>query len=63
LILKISWDMLHAKMSKIKQREREKEEMSQLEDIAVVPLGIPLLAGPGSITTNRYTYGALHWNT
>jgi len=51
LILKISWDMLHAKMSKIKQTQREKEEMSQLEDIAVVPLGIPLLAGPGSITT------------
>ncbi|MBW9223074.1 MarC family protein [Methanothermococcus sp. SCGC AD-155-E23] len=51
LILKISWDMLHAKMSKIKQTEREKEEMSQLEDIAVVPLGIPLLAGPGSVTT------------
>jgi len=51
LILKISWDMLHAKMSKIKQTEKEKEEMSQLEDIAVVPLGIPLLAGPGSITT------------
>ena len=51
LILKISWDMLHAKMSKIKQTQKEKEEMSQLEDIAVVPLGIPLLAGPGSITT------------
>ena len=51
LILKISWDMLHAKMSKIRQTEKEKEEMSQLEDIAVVPLGIPLLAGPGSITT------------
>ena len=51
LILRISWDMLQAKMSKIKQTKKEKEEMSQLEDIAVVPLGIPLLAGPGSITT------------
>ena len=52
LILKISWDMLHAKVSRTRQTPTEKEEMVQLDDIAVVPLAIPLLAGPGTITTS-----------
>ncbi|AEH06811.1 MarC family protein [Methanothermococcus okinawensis] len=52
LILKISWDMLHAQVSKTRQTPKEKEEMVQLDDIAVVPLAIPLLAGPGTITTS-----------
>jgi len=52
LILKISWDMLHAQISKTRQTPKEKEEMVQLDDIAVVPLAIPLLAGPGTITTS-----------
>ncbi len=52
LILKISWDMLHAKISRTRQTPTEKEEMVQLDDIAVVPLAIPLLAGPGTITTS-----------
>ena len=52
LILKIAWDMLHAQISKTRQTSKEKEEMVQLDDIAVVPLAIPLLAGPGTITTS-----------
>jgi multiple antibiotic resistance protein len=52
LILKIAWDMLHAKVSRTRQTPTEKEEMVQLDDIAVVPLAIPLLAGPGTITTS-----------
>jgi len=50
------WDMLHAKMSKIKQREKGRDVT--VGDIAVVPLGMPLLAGPGSVTTTLYL-----WNT
>jgi len=51
LLLKIAWDMLHAEISGIKQTSKEEKELEYLENIAVVPLGIPLLAGPGTITT------------
>jgi len=43
--------MLHAEISGIKQTSKEEKELEYLENIAVVPLGIPLLAGPGTITT------------
>jgi len=51
LLLKIAWDMLHAEISGIKQTSKEEKELEYLENIAVVPLGILLLAGPGTITT------------
>jgi len=52
LILKIAWDMLHAQISKTRHNLKENEEPILVEDIAVVPMAIPLLAGPGSITTS-----------
>ncbi len=52
LILKISWDMLHAKISRTRHTPTERAEVIQSDDISVVPLAIPLLAGPGSITTS-----------
>ena len=52
LILKIAWDMLHAQISKTRHNLKENEEPILVEDIAVVPMAIPLLAGPGTITTS-----------
>ena len=51
LLLLISVSMLNAKVSPITQTHEEAEESRDKESIAVVPLSIPLLAGPGAIST------------
>ena len=43
--------MLQARVGKIRQTPEELLEAEDKETIAVVPLAIPLLAGPGSIST------------
>jgi len=60
LILLMAISMLHAKMSRVKQTEEEKLDSAERDSVAVVPLGTPLLAGPGAISTKilyaqRYT--------
>jgi multiple antibiotic resistance protein len=47
----IGMEMLQARKSRVKTTEEEEIEGAAKEDIAIVPLGIPTLAGPGSITT------------
>jgi multiple antibiotic resistance protein len=51
LILLMAIAMMHAKMSPIMQTKEEADESRDKESIAVVPLAIPLLAGPGAIST------------
>ena len=51
LILLMAISMLHAKMSPAKQTAEEAEDSADRETVAVVPLGTPLLAGPGAIST------------
>ncbi len=51
LILLMAVSMMHAKMSGARHTEMEGEEAQAKADIAVVPLAIPLLAGPGAIST------------
>jgi multiple antibiotic resistance protein len=43
--------MLRAKRSQTKVSPEETKEGSQKDDVAIVPLAIPLLSGPGSIAT------------
>ncbi len=50
LFFKVGFDLLHARMSRTKNTPKEEEEASQKEDFGISPLGIPMLAGPGSIT-------------
>ncbi len=45
----MGYDMLQARPPRAKHADESTQEFSQ--DIAVSPLGIPLLAGPGAITT------------
>jgi len=45
----IGYDMLNARLSRIKMTEEEAEKYA--DDIAITPLGIPMIAGPGAITT------------
>ncbi|MGQ0562606.1 MAG: MarC family protein, partial [Gemmatimonadota bacterium] len=47
----IGWDMLQARRSRVKTTEEEESEYAARQDIAIIPLGMPSLAGPGTITT------------
>lgn len=51
LILLIAISMMHARLSETKQTEEESQDAAEKDSIAVVPLGLPLLAGPGAIST------------
>lgn len=51
LILLMAISMLHAKISPISQTKEEADESRDKESVAIVPLSIPLLAGPGAIGT------------
>ena len=50
LALLMAIDMLQARLSPAKQTREEAREAGSRESLGVVPLGIPLLAGPGSIS-------------
>lgn len=47
----IGLDMIQAKRSPTKETPGETEEGSEKEDVGIIPLGIPMLAGPGSISS------------
>jgi multiple antibiotic resistance protein len=51
LLLIMSMDMLRTQPSAARITPGEVDEGTHKEDIAIVPLAIPLLAGPGSIAT------------
>lgn len=47
----IGLEMLKAKRSRTRETPGEAEEGAEKEDVGVIPLGIPMLAGPGSISS------------
>lgn len=51
LLLLTSLDMLRARHSRTRSTPAETSEAAEKEDIAIVPLAMPLLAGPGSVAT------------
>ena len=51
VLMMMAFSMLQAKESRIRQTPDEAEEAAERHAVAVVPLGIPLLAGPGAIST------------
>jgi multiple antibiotic resistance protein len=51
ILLLIGMDMLQARRSPTKETPSETEEGAEKEDVGIIPLGIPMLAGPGSIST------------
>jgi multiple antibiotic resistance protein len=50
VLLLIALSLLNASVSAMKHTEQEADEAGQRTAIGVVPLGLPLLAGPGSIS-------------
>tara|TARA_Y100001970_G_C14201715_1_gene841500 strand:+ start:1524 stop:2162 length:639 start_codon:yes stop_codon:yes gene_type:complete len=51
LFFRIGFNMIESKISRTKSTPQEEKEASEKEDIAYTPLGIPLIAGPGAITS------------
>lgn len=51
ILLLIGMDMIQARRSQTKETPLETEEGAEKEDVGIIPLGVPMLAGPGSIST------------
>ena len=64
LLLLMAISMLQARESGIRQTPDEAAEAAERDAVAVVPLGIPLLAGPGAISTmiiaTHHSQGFVH---
>lgn len=51
LLFGIGMEMVYAKTSRTKLTATEKYESRDVEDVAMMPLAVPMIAGPGAITT------------
>ena len=51
LLLIVALDMVRAQRSRVKETHEETQAGTEKTDIAVTPLAIPMLAGPGAIST------------
>src|SRR5437879_5930134 len=51
-------DMVQARRSQQKETPVEKAEGIDKEDVGIIPLGVPMLAGPGAISTVMVLTGA-----
>jgi multiple antibiotic resistance protein len=65
ILLLIGLDMLQARRSPTQEALGEAEEAAAKEDAGIVPLGIPMLAGPGAISSVMVLVGQVpslwHW--
>ena len=60
LLLRIALDMLYAKRSAAQETDEEVEAGVAKEDVAITPLGVPMLAGPGAISTSLILLNQAH---
>lgn len=51
MLLLVALDMLRAQRSRVQETSEETEAGAEKTDIAVTPLAIPMLSGPGAIST------------
>jgi multiple antibiotic resistance protein len=51
LLFTVALDMLHARVSRESVTAEEIRDASRREDVSIFPIAIPLLTGPGAITT------------
>ncbi|MGD0056700.1 MAG: NAAT family transporter [Methanomassiliicoccales archaeon] len=51
LLFSVAFSMMHGQRPRTKLSEEDQEEAMEKEEVGIVPLGIPLFAGPGAITT------------
>ena len=57
LLFIVAIEMLEARRSGTNEVEEERREGMEKEDIGVAPLGVPMLAGPGAISTAMVLMG------
>jgi multiple antibiotic resistance protein len=51
LLFIVAFDMFHGELARVRLSSQDREEaIAQRDELSVVPLGIPLLAGPGAIS-------------
>jgi len=51
LLLTVGFSMMRGQPPRTKSTPEERQEAAEREEVGIVPMGIPMLAGPGSITT------------
>jgi multiple antibiotic resistance protein len=51
LLFMVALDMMQARQSRTRSTPEEEQEGVEKADVAIIPLAIPLLSGPGSIAT------------
>ncbi|MGE5647387.1 MAG: MarC family protein [Acidobacteriota bacterium] len=62
LLFFVAMDMLQARRSQTQESAEEREEASAKEEVGITPIGIPMLAGPGAISTVMVLMGqSAHW--
>jgi multiple antibiotic resistance protein len=61
LLFLMSIDMMRAQPSRTRSTAEEEQEGLEKEDVAIVPLAIPLLSGPGAIATVMVLMSRAAW--
>ena len=61
ILLLIGLDMLEAKRSPTQEVPPDAEAAASKEDVGIVPMGIPMLAGPGAITSVMVLVGQVQY--
>ncbi len=54
-------DMMRAIPARTRSSEEEQLESAAIDDVAIIPMAIPMLAGPGSIATVMMLMGRAAW--
>src|SRR5579884_3901226 len=60
ILVRVGLEMLQARQTTTKLTPEEAQEPPEKEDSSIIPLGIPMLAGPGAISTVMVLVGAAH---
>jgi multiple antibiotic resistance protein len=61
MLLLMAIDMMRAQPSRTRTSEEEQQESQARDDIAIFPLAIPMLAGPGAIATVMVLMSRAAW--
>jgi len=61
ILLQVGMDMLQARQSGQKGTPEETQEGAEKSDASIIPLGMPMLAGPGAISTVMVLIGESHY--
>lgn len=61
MLFVMALDMMRAQPSRVRTTYEEQEEGKAKQDVAIVPVAIPMLSGPGAIATVMVFMTRAHW--